>query len=60
MPVAGIELMNGHFIAKISEPFKGYDAHDYADVRREALETLFRHLENISASVVHMATRVAA
>jgi integrase len=31
-----------------------YDGHDYISVKRRALETLFRHLENTSASVTHL------
>jgi integrase len=31
-----------------------YDGHDYLDVKREALETLFRYLENVTANVTHV------
>lgn len=32
-----------------------YDAHNYLDVKREALQTLFRFLENTNVGVVHTA-----
>ncbi|MGB4558648.1 MAG: integrase, partial [Burkholderiaceae bacterium] len=32
-----------------------YDGHDYLDAKLETLEMLFRHLENASASVTHIA-----
>lgn len=37
-----------------------YDGHDYAPQKLEALETLHRFLTETSASVVHIASRVAA
>jgi hypothetical protein len=37
-----------------------YDGHDYAPQKLEALETLQRFLTVSSASVVHIASRVAA
>ena len=37
-----------------------YDGHDYAQQKLEALETLHRFLTEASASVVHIASRVAA
>jgi integrase len=36
-----------------------YDGHDYAPQKQEALETLHRFLTETSASVVHLAARVA-
>ena len=37
-----------------------YDGHDYAPQKLEALETLYRFLTETSASVVLIASRVAA